>query len=158
MNNFSYFTDTKIEYELAMKRLSILEERKMEIWQRYFGVKSPRWDKIGAQGSRDDSDKMVRYLEEINRSTGKSLSLEQEIAKIRNEADRLEKVLKEMTKRLRKTDTIEGKMYYLIVVERQSVSKAIKHLSETEFMSEKNLWKTYYPKIKEDVRKLRKKD
>lgn len=155
MNNFSYYTDTKIEYELALKRLEILENRKMEIWQRYFGVKSPQWDKIGSGGTFSDNDKMVLYLEEISRSKGKNLSLEQEITKTKNEVERLKKVLVGMTEQLRKTDTIEGKLYYLVVVEKNSVSKAISKLADTEYMSEKNIWKTYYPKIKEEIWKLR---
>lgn len=157
MNNFSYYTDTRIEYELALKRLKVLEDRKMEIWQRYFGVKSPQWDKVGSPGSHDDADKMVRYLAEISRSDGNSPSLEEGIEKLKKEAQELKKVLRGMEKRLEHTDTIEGRLYFLVVVKRYTVNRAIREVAEAEFMSEKNVWKTYYPKIKEDIRKLRRK-
>lgn len=158
MNNFSYYTDTQIEYQLALQRLEILENRKMEIWQKYFGVKSPQWDKIGEKGTNTNPDKMVMYLDEISRSKGNKPSLEAEIIRTRNEAQRLDKVLKVMAEKLKSTDSIEGKLYYRIVVEKCSVNKAIREIAAEVYMTENNIWKTYYPKIKADIRKLRKND
>lgn len=155
MNSFRYYTDTKIEYELAVKRLETLKDRKMVIWQKYFGIKSPNWDKIGAQGSRDDSDKMVQYLAEISRSKDGFPSIEEEIEQLRKEAQKLKKTLQRMETQLADTESVEGKLYYLIVVKKYSVNGAVKHIAETEYMSEANVWKTYYPRIKTEIRKLR---
>lgn len=154
--NFSYFTNTQLEYKLAIHRLKILEDRKTEIWQKYFGVKSPNWDKIGQQGTPDQSDKMVKYLAEISQPKGHNLSLEEEIEQIRNEAERLKKVLETMANKLKDTDSIEGKLYYRIVVEGMSSNRAVRETAETEYMTENNIWRTYYARIKEDIRKLRK--
>ena len=156
MNNFSYYTDTKIEYELASKRLKILQERKEEIWQKYFGIKSPQWDKITVASSYPNEDKMVLYLSEIERESNNSPSLVESIAKAESDVLWLKNAISDMEMVLAKTDTIEGKLYYLIAVKQMSVNKAIKEVAEKEYMSEKNIWKTYYPKIKDQIRKLRK--
>ena len=155
MGAIRYYTDTKIEYEIAKMRLNTLLNKKEEIYIKYFGIKSPsKFSEVPLSHSYED--KMVEYLNEVEIEKRNGLTLQEEIESIKKEIARLEAVLKEMEIRLAKLNGIEDKLYYEIVVNKKKVTEAVEYIAETCYTSDKNVWKTYYPKIKDDIRKLRK--
>lgn len=155
MKTINYYTDTLIECEVAKLRLKTLLEKKEVIYQKYFGLKSPVISDDKAFGGYSNKDKMIEYLEEIEEKKVNGISLQQEINMVEAEIESLEDILAEMRIRLAKLTNIEDKLYYEIIVNKRKVTEAVNYISETCYTSDKNIWKTYYPKIKSDIYRIR---
>lgn len=63
-------------------------------------------------------------------------------------------VLKQMETDLRNLNGIENKLYFEIVINGLKPSKAIEKVSMEEEKDVSTLWKNYYPKVKEQIKKL----
>lgn len=153
---YRYYTDTIVEYNMCLMRLKLLVEKREELYTKYLGVKSPNLDKIGTQSSFSGNDKVIAYLNEYEAPKGDKPSLKEQIEKLQYEKQQLEVVIKDMQNQLAKVSGVEGRLFYLIAVEQHQIRKAIEKVADEFYMTEANVWKTYYKNIKEEVRKLRK--
>ena len=50
---------------------------------------------------------------------------------------------------------IESRLYCSIVIDGLSPTAAVAKVAESEHMSEINIWKNYYPNIRDELRKVR---
>ncbi|MDO4378962.1 MAG: hypothetical protein Q4C64_07540 [Erysipelotrichia bacterium] len=157
MSAIKYYTDTVVEYELAKLRRKSLLEKKEEIYVKYFGIKSSsRFDSEPPQANTSvNRDKMVLYLNEIELVEHNGVTLKQEIETVEMQIKRLENEIAEMERLLSKLDSIEGKLYFEIVVNRKKVSEAVSCVADKYYTSESSIWHTYYPKIKGDIYRIK---
>lgn len=148
-------TNTKCEILVAKDRLRLLMERKEKLYCRYFPLNA-RIKDVMVDGGEHSNDKMSEYMAElydIDIGTGKSLA--QEIDDEREQIQSLQNCWDNMTETLRQMKGIEYQLYYEIVVEGKNITKAVEHISEKEGIDISTIWKNYYPRIKEDVNKIK---
>lgn len=103
------------------------------------------------------NDKMAGYLQElyeIDLGTGKSLA--DEIEYQQQTIDKLQGYLNDMTVALSKMEGIEYKLFYEIVVNGTNVSKSVEKVAEENNKDITSIWKHYYRKIKNELKKLKK--
>lgn len=156
METIRTYTNTMCELEMAKSRLSLLMDRKEELYAKYFPVtKQPKGDVI--KGGKKDSDKMAAYVHELNEvDIGTGRSLAQEIDYQRTIVDKFKRYLREMSETLSKMRGIEYSLYYEIVVNGINPSKAVSIVAERYNREDGTIWKYHYDKIKNDVIKLKK--
>lgn len=151
-----YLTQTLLELYVAEAYLRTLEERRALIYQKYFGYKSPsNYDIVPSQHNGAKVDKSVLYLEELDEKKYNGRSLLEEMEFTRKDIECLKNGVKSMKLQLAKSSNIEDKLYYEIVAKGQKVGKAMQKVADDNYMTKKNIEKTYYPKIREDIQKLR---
>ena len=156
METIRTYTNTVCELEMAKKRLSLLMDRKEQIYCKYFPVTQKVKDDV-IKGGNIDKDKMAQYLSElydVDIGTGKSLA--DEIDHQRGVVDTLNGYLNDMGETLGKMTGIEYSLYYEIVVKGVRITKAVSNVAEEYGIDDRNVWKYHYNKIKKDVKKLKK--
>lgn len=156
METIRTYTNTKCELEIAKTRLSLLMDRKEELYCKYFPVTQKLKDDI-VSGGEIDKDKFARYLYElynVNIETGNSLA--QEIDYQRELVDHLNSYVNTMSDTLGKMSGIEYALYYEIVVKGVIPSTAVMNISERYNKEPRTIWKYHYSKIKKDLNKIRK--
>lgn len=152
-----YYTQTMLELYSAEAYLRMLKDRRTLIYQKYFGYKSPsNFDIVPSQHNGVSKDNSVDYLAEINEKRYGERSLLEEIDFAEKDIAILKKCINTMQIQLSKSSNIEDKLYYQIVAKGLNVSKAMEKVADENYMSKKNVEKTYYPKIKEEIWKLKK--
>ena len=155
METIRTYTNTKCELEMAKARLSLLMDRKEQLYCKYFPVTQKLKEDI-VQGGKKDNDKMAMYVYELNEvDIGTGRSLAQEIEHQRDIVDRLTRYLNEMNETLSKMNGIEYSLYYEIAVKGVRVSRAVSNVAERYNKEDRTLWKYHYPKIKKDIKKLK---
>lgn len=156
METIRTYTNTKCELEMAKARLSLLMDRKEQLYCKYFPITARIKDDVIVGGTKDN-DKMALYVHELNEvDIGTGRSLAQEIDYQRGVVDKFKKYLNEMSDMLGKMRGIEYSLYYEIVVNGVSTSKAVSYVAERYNKDDHTIWKYHYNKIKEDVKKLKK--
>ena len=78
METIRTYTNTKCELEMAKTRLSLLMDKKEQLYCKYFPVTQKLKDDI-VKGGEKDNDKMAKYVHELNEvdiGTGRSLAQE----------------------------------------------------------------------------------
>lgn len=108
-------------------------------------------------GGEKNNDKMADYLHELYETdigTGKSLA--KEIEYQQQNIDKLQGYLNDMTVTLSKMNGLEYKLYYEIVVVGTNISKAVEKIAEQNNKDISNVWKYYYRKIKNELKKIEK--
>lgn len=141
---------------MAKARLSLLMDRKEQLYAKYFPVTQKIKDDVVKGGLRDN-DKMAAYVHELNEvDIGTGRSLAQEIEYQRAIVERFKRYLSEMNDALSKMRGIEYALYYEIVVNGINTSKAVSVIAERYNRDDRAIWKYHYNKIKNDVKKLKK--
>ncbi len=151
------YTTTLLEFKIAKARLDYLLLRREELEVKYCGIKGFTYDNIGGQNMPDGRDKMMEFIIAITTpdpDTG--LSLDDEIEEKTHEVLMLYDTLTVMTKTIRQLRDIEAQLYRAIVIDGQPVSQAVVSVAEANYMTDRNVWNRYYPRIKEDLTKLMK--
>ena len=154
METIRTYTNTKCELEMAKIRLSLLLDRKEQLYCKYFPVTQRLKEDIVSGGDRKN-DNMDRYLYElydVDIGTGKSLA--EEIEYQRAVVDKFTRYIKDMSQALSKMTGIEYALYYEIVVKGNRISRAVEYIAEKYDRDTKTIWKYHYPKIKKDVKEL----
>lgn len=155
METIRTYTNTKCELEMAKTRLSLLMDRKEQLYAKYFPVTKKLKDDI-VKGGEKDKDKMAMYVHELNEvDIGTGRSLAQEIEYQRSVVDKFKRYVNEMTEALGKMKGIEYSLYYEIVVNGVNTSKAVSNVAERYNRDDQTIWKYHYNKIKNDVKKLK---
>ena len=150
------YTNTKCELEIAKTRLSLLVDRKEQLYAKYFPITQKLKDDV-IKGGKKDNDKMAQYVHELNEvDIGTGRSLAQEIEYQRSEVDNIKRYLAEMNETLNKMRGIEYALYYEIVINGVNTSKAVSNVAERYNRDDHTIWKYHYNKIKNDVKKLQK--
>ncbi len=151
------YTNTLLELRSCEERYHLLSQRREVYYVKYLGVKSPNYEGVG--GKKNWAvDGMSIFLELVttkNPETG--MSLDDELEKLSNEIAELTKILKDMGKSLKSMQGIEYQLYCLIVIDGMATSEAVKYTAEKNYMSERNVWDRYYPKIKDSLHVLKEK-
>lgn len=156
METIKTYTNTKCELEMAKTRLSLLMDRKEQLYCKYFPVTQKLKEDVIKGGERD-KDKFASYLYELhNVDIGTGRSLAQEIDYQRDVIDRNKRALAEMTEILKKTTGIEHELYKAIVIDCISKTQAVKRVAEAYEKEERTIWKYHYSKIKKDLKNLEK--
>lgn len=155
MYSIKSYTNTKCELEMARVRLSWLMDKKEKLYCKYFPITSKPKEIIVDGGTTND--KMAGYLQElyeIDLGTGKSLA--DEIEYQQQTIDKLQGYLNDMTVALSKMEGIEYKLFYEIVVNGTNVSKSVEKVAEENNKDITSIWKHYYRKIKNELKKIEK--
>ena len=156
METIKTYTNTKCELEMAKTRLSLLMDRKEQLYCKYFPVTQKLKDDV-IKGGEKDNDKFANYLYELhNVDIGTGRSLAQEIDYQRAVIDRNKTALDEMTETLKKTTGIEHELYKEIVINCVSKTQAVKKVADLFQKEERTIWKYHYSKIKKDLKSLEK--
>jgi len=148
------YTNTLLDLRSCEQRYSYLREKREIYYVKYLGVKSPNYEGLGVQKNWG-VDGMSIFLDLVTRKNGRTgMSLDDEIEKLTEEMAHLSKLLSEMGKNLRVMKGIEYQLYSRVVIDGLNISKAVSKVAEDNFMSEQNIWATYYPKIKDELSRL----
>lgn len=140
---------------MAKTRLSLLMDRKEQLYCKYFPITQQLKDVVISSGKKDN-DKMAMYVHELNKVdivTG--FSLAQEIEYQRSIIERDTQYINDMTETLSKMQDIEHSLYYEIVVKGVIITQAVSNIAERYNKEDQTIWKYHYKKIKEDVEKLK---
>ena len=154
MYDIRNYTNTKCELEMTKTRLSLLMDRKEELYCKYFPITSQIKD-VMVDGSKNN-DKMADYLHELHEvdiGTGKSLA--DEISYQQQNVDKLQGYLNTMTDSLSKMTGIEYQLFYEIVFKGVNITKAVENIAEANCIEPQTIWKNYYKKIKKYVNKIK---
>lgn len=148
------YTNTKCELEMAKARLSLLMDRKEQLYCKYFPITAQIKDDVIVSGTKDN-DKMAQYVYELNEvDIGTGLSLAQEIEYQRSVVEKFAGYLNVMSETLKKMQGIEYALYFEIVVKGVRISKAVSNIAEQYDKDDRTIWQYYYSKIKKDITKL----
>lgn len=156
MDAIRTYTNTKCELEMAKTRLSLLLDKKEELYAKYFPLTQKLKDDV-IKGGKKDNDKMAQYVHELNEvdyGTGRSLA--QEIEYQRGVVDRLKRYINDMDETLSKMKGIEYSLYYEIVVNGVNTSRAVSNIAERYNKDDQTIWKYHYKKIKQNIENLKK--
>ena len=150
------YTNTKCELEMAKTRLNLLMDRKEKLYCKYFPLTAKLKDVI-VDGGEKNNDKMADYLHElyeIDVGTGKSLA--DEIAFEQQNIEKLQGFLNTMSDSLGKMRGIEYQLFYEIVYKGVNITKAVEIIAEKNNKEPQTIWKNYYRKISEYIKKISK--
>lgn len=155
MDAIRTYTNTKCELEMAKTRLSLLMDRKEQLYAKYFPLTQKLKDDV-VKGGKKDNDKMAEYVHELNEvDIGTGRSLAQEIDYQRTVVDRFTRYIREMEETLSKMNGIEYSLYYEIVVKGVITTQAVSNIAERYNKDDQTIWKYHYKKIKDNVKKLK---
>lgn len=156
MDTIRTYTNTKCELEMAKTRLSLLMDRKEQLYAKYFPVTQKLKDDI-IKGGEKDNDKMAMYVHELNEvDIGTGYSLAQEIEYQRGVVDKIKNYLDVMDDTLSRLKGIEYSLYYEIVKNGVNKTLAVDKVSRQYNKECRTIWKYHYCKIKKDLEKIRK--
>lgn len=158
MSAIRNYSNTVIELKIANKRLITLLNRKDELFNRICMPASWKGEDIGCGKARAISSRspVEEYFNAVNTPSDKTgMSLVEEIDIVQHEVDYLTQVLQEMSKALMMLDDVESKLYCAIVIAGKTPTAAVAAIAAAEHMSVDNIWKTYYPAIKDELRKVK---
>lgn len=148
------YTNTLLDLKSCEQRYQYLREKREVYYVKYLGAKSPNYEGLGVSKNWG-VDGMSIFLDLVTKRNARTgLSLDEEIEKLTTEMSHLSKLLKDMGKNLKRMKGIEYQLYSTIVIDGLNISKAVRRVAQDNFMSEQNVWVTYYPKIKEELIKL----
>ena len=146
------YTNTKCELEMAKTRLNLLMDRKEKLYCKYFPITS-RPKEIVVDGGEKDNDKMALYLHELYLiDVGTGMSLAGEIDDQQETVNNLQNYITNMESTLSKMSGIEYDLYYEIVVNGTSITKAVERIAEKYDRDNQTIWKNHYRKIKKDIK------
>lgn len=155
METIRTYTNTKCELEIAKTRLSLLMDRKEQLYCKYFPITAKIKEDV-VSCSKTNNDKMADYVHElydVDIGTGKSLA--DEIEYQRAVVDNIQRYINIMNETLNKMSGIEYALYYEIVVNGIRTARAVSNVAERYNMDDSTIWKYHYSKIKKDVKKLK---
>ena len=156
MENIRTYTNTKCELEMAKARLSLLMDRKEQLYCKYFPITATMKEDTVSGGKRNNA-KMADYVHELYKvdiGTGKSLV--DEIEHQMGVVDNLQRYLNLMGEALGRMTGIEYALYYEIVVKGVRISRAVSSIAERYNKDDQTIWKYHYSKIKKDIKTLKK--
>lgn len=156
METIRTYTNTKCELEMAKARLSLLMDRKEQLYCKYFPMTQTIKEDVVSGGQRNN-DKMADYvheLHEVDIGTGRSLA--DEIEYQREGVEKLQQYLSLMEDTLSKMKGIEYALYYEIVVKGVRISRAVSTIAERYNRDDQTIWKYHYSKIKKEIKILKK--
>lgn len=140
------------ELKMAKRRLKLLQARRNDLWFKYFPV-TTKPKEIMVDGGKRDNDKMADYLYELHEiDIGIGMSLADEIKRLESNIKKLKECLNYMTKTLSSMQGIEYQLYYEIVYNNRSISKAVDIVASKNNKDTQTIWKNYYRKIKKYVK------
>ena len=146
------YNDTMCELKMAKRRLKLLQARSNELWFKYFPI-TTKPKEIMVDGGKHDNDKMADYLYELHEiDIGIGMSLADEIKRLESNIKKLKECLNYMTKTLSSMQGIEYQLYYEIVYNNRSISKAVDIVARKNNKDTQTIWKNYYRKIKKYVK------
>lgn len=146
------YNDTMCELKMAKRRLKLLQARRNDLWFKYFPV-TTKPKEIMVDGGKRDNDKMADYLYELHEiDIGIGMSLADEIKRLESNIKKLKECLNYMTKTLSSMQGIEYQLYYEIVYNNRSISKAVDIVASKNNKDTQTIWKNYYRKIKKYVK------
>lgn len=156
METIRTYTNTKCELEVAKARLSLLMDRKEQLYCKYFPVTQQLKSDI-VSGGEKDKDKFASYMYELyNVDIGTGMSLADEIDYQRAVVDKLTYYVNVMSETLGKMTGIEYSLYFEIVIRGVRPSKAVSNVAEQYNVDDRTIWKYHYSKIKKDLKILEK--
>lgn len=146
--------NTIAERNIAQKRLKLLQNRKDEMYAKYFKV-TAQLSCTGGGHTKQRRDKMAEYLAEltkVNEVTGKSL--EEEIEEQRNFINQCNYYIKLMKRELKKTTGIENDIFKEVAINGKNPTKAVNIVAEKYKIEPSTVWNNYYPNVKKEIKKI----
>lgn len=148
------YTNTKCELEMAKTRLNLLMDRKEKLYCKYFPITS-KPKEIMVDGGEHNNDKMADYVHELHQiDLGTGMSLAGEIEEQQENVNKLQNYINDMEATLSKMSGIEYALYYEIVVNGFTITKAVNNVAEKYDKDNGTIWKNHYKKIKKDIKKV----
>ena len=151
------YTSTLLEFKICKARLDYLLLKREELEVRYCGVKGMTITDTGVHNQPSGADGLMKFVIAITTPDPKTgLSLDDEIEQKTNEVVTLYQTLSRMARALSQLTDIEAQLYRKIVVDGLKTSEAVRQVARDNYMSEQNIYARYYPSIKEEIYKLKK--
>lgn len=160
MNIMQCYYDLKIECEIAQKKLEMLQDKRLELWVRFCGVKSVPTDKDFIQQSGSNDSKVIAFLHayEVEKKEN-GYSLAEEIAITSAEIKRLKKTMKATaqafenlrikTKFGNKKNKVIYALFERIVINGESPTQVVEAVAEEfGYADTSTIWRLYYPEVK----------
>lgn len=155
MYDIRNFTNTKCELEMAKTRLSLLMDRKEQLYCKYFPI-TAKLKEVMVDGGGRNNDKMADYLHELHEiDIGTGKSLEEEIIYQQQNVDKLQGYLNVMAESLSKMTGIEYQLFYEIAYKGVNITKAVDKVAVANSVEPQTIWKNYYKKIKKYVNRVK---
>lgn len=149
MRGLRNYTNTRKELQLAEKRLDILRNRKEELYNRLVMPKGWQMSDGGGVSTKEPESNTEKYVLACNTpSEATGMSLNEEIAHVEQEIYYLRKVCEMMEETLEQLTGIEATLYSLIIIGGKAPTDAVREVADMQYMTEDNIWHTYYRKIK----------
>lgn len=168
MQELKSYNNTYHAYCIEKLELQRLEDQKEQIRSKYFKTsqaspKTIRFKKYNPKTKLVEEvvgvdetfylktfgnyeDNYVAYMSELEND-----NILQNIEIQKNRVQRLKYYLNKMQYHLSKLEGIEYELFYAIVYDNLSVSKAVEQIATKNYFSQKHIWEHYYPKIKDKV-------
>ena len=149
MGGLRNYTNTRKELQLAEKRLELLHNRKEELYNRLVMPKGWQLSDGGGVSIREAESNTEKYVLACNTpSEATGMSLNEEIAHVEQEVYMLRRMCGMMEDTLEQLTGIEATLYSLIIIAGKSPTVAVREVADMQYMTEDNIWHTYYKKIK----------
>lgn len=155
MGGLRNYTNTRKELHIAEQRLNALRQRKDELYQKLCVPKGWQMSDgggVSAKLPQSGVEKFVILCNTPSEATGASLNdeieeREQEVAFLRKLCETMEKALLELT-------GVEATLYSMIVIGGKTPTEAVREVADMQYLSEPNVWHTYYKRIKKYIDEL----
>lgn len=151
------YTNTKCELEMAKTRLSLLMDRKEELYCKYFPV-TTKAKEIMVDSGNKTSDEMANYLHEFHNviDVGTGMSLADEIDYVQQKVNKLQSYIDKMDEIISRMTGIEYELFYEIVYNGTNITKAVNIIAEHNDKEPQTIWKNHYRKIRKNIKTISK--
>lgn len=155
MCDFQNYIDTKLELDLKEARYNLLEERKQELFNKYFPTTSKIKDVVVSKTNKQQ-DNYIQYLHELEKvNKVNNMSIDEEMKYIKIEIEKLKRHLNLMNNILKNAEGMQYELFYMIVCKGNKVTYTIQFLADKYNYAERNVWRTYEKKVKKYIEKLK---
>lgn len=151
---FDCYNNEVQKRKIYLSELNRCNERKEELHALYLGGSNQFKEQIkGGKSINPTEDAQVRYVDETNYETyikieGQPYSINEYIDKLKKLIEEQDRYIEEISNVLSKIDGRECELFYLIKVQGYKPSKAVKKLAIKYDITESNIWRREYKRIK----------
>ena len=143
------YGNTRKELHIVETRLTELIRRKDELYQRLCVPKGWQISEGGGVSTKTPQSGVEKFVTLCNTpSEATGLSLNDEIERCEQEVAQLRDLCQAMETLLMELQGIEATLYRLVVIDGKTPTEAVREVSESMYLSESNIWHTYYKGIK----------
>lgn len=151
------YINTVNALKVAEARYESLKLRREALEQRYCGVHAIRYDGDGTKNQPSNRDNILEYVIAITTpQTSTGMSIDDELGELADEIAELTDTVRKMQYYIKNLQGIEYELYTAMMIDGMRPAEAVQMVAENNYMSEANIWKTYYPQVRSVMKKTAK--